>query len=95
MTKITPTNIHRHELIGLPVIIISSKNRYLIGIKGFVIDESKNMLVILDRGKPKLVPKSVCVFRFTLPDGTQVDVDGNLLIGRPEDRIKKLIKRRW
>ncbi|RLF20761.1 MAG: ribonuclease P protein subunit [Thermoprotei archaeon] len=96
MTKITPTNIYRHELIGLHAEVVDSKNKYLVGIKGLVIDETKNMLVILDKdGKSKIIPKSVCTFRFTLPDGTLVDVLGSLIVGRPEDRLKKVIRRRW
>ena len=31
------------------------------------------------------------IFQFTLPDETVVEVDGKLLVGRPEDRIKKKI----
>jgi RNase P/RNase MRP subunit p29 len=42
-----------------------------------------------------LLPKEVCTFDITLPDETVVRVDGNLLHGRPEDRMKKRHKRSW
>ena len=87
---ITPYNIVRHELIGLKVRIKNSKNKALKKISGIVIDETYNTLKIETRnGKIKTVIKKVCVFEFTLPDGTKVEVDGRLLVGRPEERIKK------
>ena len=42
-----------------------------------------------------VVPKNICVFDITLPDGTEVRVDGGLLRGRPEDRMKKRLNRSW
>jgi RNase P/RNase MRP subunit p29 len=39
--------------------------------------------------------KSNCVFDMSLPDGTIVRVDGHVLKGRPEDRLKKRLSRRW
>lgn len=95
MAKLTPSNIINHELIGLKVKITSSKNKTLVGIKGVVIDETRNTLVVLDGGKPKIIPKNVADFEFTLPDGNVVLVKGEILIGSPEDRVKRLIRRRW
>ena len=90
--KITPKNILRHELIGLTVEVHRSRNKYLEGIKGVVVDETMKMLVIeTERGR-KMVQKSVCDFIFTLPDGTKVLVEGKYLVGRPEDRLKKKIR---
>ena len=87
---ITPKNIVRHELIGLKVRISSSKNKSLNGLSGVVVDETCNTLVIKTKdGKEKIVIKKVCMFDFTLPNGTVVSVDGRLLVSRPEDRIKK------
>ncbi|WP_421078426.1 ribonuclease P protein component 1 [Methanothermococcus sp. Ax23] len=90
---ITPQNILRHELIGLNVEIVKSSNLSLVGIKGKVVDESRNTFVIerFDNGKEIRIPKDVAVFRFELNDKS-VDVIGSLLIGRPEDRLKRKIK---
>jgi ribonuclease P protein subunit POP4 len=64
------------------------------GLKGKVVDETyKTIKIETKEGKEKIIPKGNCIFIFTLPDGTKVEVDGKLLIGRPEDRIKKKIAR--
>jgi ribonuclease P protein subunit POP4 len=92
---ITPKNLVRHELISLPIEIIDSKNKKNIGISGRVIDETRNMLVIeKTNGKEAKLVKDQCVFVFVLPDKTKVKVDGKILVGRPEDRIKKKF-RKW
>ena len=87
---ITPQNLVRHELIGLKVKIEKSTDSTQNKIVGKIIDETYNTLKIETKdGKEKTVIKENCVFVFTLPDKTKVQVDGNLLVSRPEDRIKK------
>ena len=86
---ITPYNIVRHELIGLKVKVKKSKNKSLEKIKGVVVDETYNTLKIKTEKNEKIVIKKICVFEFKLPNGTIVEVDGRLLVGRPEERIKK------
>ena len=88
---ITPKNLIRHELCGLRVRIKQSTDPTLRGVQGVVIDETYNMLRLETRKKEKLVPKKNCVFVFKLPSGERVEVEGKLLVGRPEDRIKKKI----
>jgi len=91
---ITPKNIIRHELISLPVRILKSTDQTQIGLKGVVIDETYNTLKIETKdGKEKTIPKANSTFVFTLPDKIKVEVDGKLLLGRPEDRIKKRLPR--
>ena len=41
----------------------------------------------------KLIPKDVSIFEFKVPDGTIVEIDGKILLNRPEDRIKKKKKK--
>lgn len=90
MSPITPYNIVRHELIGLEVKVSASSNPYLKGISGIVIDETKNMLIVEGRdGKIRRIPKSCCKFKFKLPTRIIVEVDGKLLVGRPEDRLTR------
>ena len=43
--------------------------------------------------KEKLIQKDVSVFQFKVPDGTIVEIDGKILLNRPEDRIKKRYKK--
>ena len=91
---ITPQSLVRHELIGLKMKINKSTDRTQKNLSGKVIDESYNTLKIETKdGRESTVIKENCVFVFTLPDKTKVQVDGKLLISRPEDRIKKKIPR--
>ena len=94
---VTAKTLARHELIGLELEIVSSANKSQVGLKGTVTDETRQTLTI-DVGecdKPeKSVAKDQCVFVFTLPGGQKVRVDGKVLVARPEDRIKKRL-RKW
>jgi len=93
--KITPHNIVNHELIGLNVYIARHANPNNNNIKGIVIFETKNMLIIKkENGKIIKVTKDG-ILRFTLPDKTVVEVDGNLIKYRPEDRLKRVFRRKW
>mgnify|MGYP000585275332 CR=1 FL=1 len=93
--KVTP-DIIRYEFIGTEAKVVKSTNPSCVGICGKVIDETKNTFKILCKnGKEKILIKENCVFHFTLPDKTVIEVDGKVLIGRPEDRVKKIIRRRW
>ena len=89
---ITPNNLIYHELIGLDVVVEDNTTRSMIGIAGKVTDETRNMLVIEERGVEKMIPKSQSVFIFRLPDGAGVRVEGKLLTARPENRTDKLRK---
>ena len=86
---ITSLNLVRHELIGLKVKIEKSTDPTQKRITGNVIDETYNTLKIETKDKEKTAIKGNCIFVFTLPDKTKVQVDGKLLISRSEDRIKK------
>jgi ribonuclease P protein subunit POP4 len=89
----TEKNLVRHELIGLEIEIRKSTNKSQIGIKGRVVDETYNMLVIETKKGEKKVEKKSCVFVFKLPNGKRVEVEGWVIVGRPEDRIKKKLPR--
>jgi len=80
-------------LIGLKVRVERSTDPTLVGVRGLIIDETYNTFKIETNKKEIIVPKRNCVFVFTLPNGTKVEVDGKLLVGRPEDRIKKKLPR--
>jgi len=94
LKSLTPKTLVRHELIGLEAEVVGSSHKGYVGVKGWVADETKNMLVIHSDGKFKKIPKKVSVFRFKLPSGSLVEVEGWRLVGRPEDRVKKM-GRRW
>ncbi|MCD6445631.1 ribonuclease P protein component 1 [Candidatus Bathyarchaeota archaeon] len=92
--KVT-SNIVRYEFIGTEAKIVKSKNPSYIGISGKILDETKNTFTILHEGKRKKIVKDIAVFHFKFEDGTIVEVDGKILVGRPEDRLKKRLRRLW
>lgn len=93
--KIVPQNIVQHELTGLSTHIVDSKDPSHVCTRGTILDESKDMIKIDTARGTMAVPKAICVFEITLPDGTVVRVDGGLLRGKPEDRMKKRFNRSW
>jgi len=89
----TPKNILKHELIGLECKIVSSKNKSQVGVNGKIVDETLKTIVIMVKNKKKRIPKKDTIFRLSL--GKQkVDINGNYILARPEDRIKKIV-RKW
>ena len=84
-----PRELVRHELIGLNVKVHDSKNKDLIGIKGKIVDETKNMLEIsTDKGTKKII-KDQAILDFDI-EGKTVRVDGSIITKRPEERTKKV-----
>ncbi len=80
-------NLAKHELIGLNVRIERSADPSLVGVKGRIVDETKNMLVI-DRGDREIrAAKNAVELRF---DDYGILLDGKRIRYRPEDRIKKV-----
>ena len=77
-------NLHRHELIGLEVRVEGKSG--LSGLAGKVVDETRNMLLVETEAGTKKVPKKGNKFRF--PE-YETALDGEKLLARPEDRIKK------
>jgi ribonuclease P protein subunit POP4 len=92
--KIT-SSILQHEFIGLKGKVVQSSNSSCKGISGRVIDETLKTFTIRHKEKEKVVAKRNSVFHFILPDGSLVEIEGKALVGRPEDRIKKVVRRRW
>lgn len=87
--------IVQSEFIGLRAKITKSSNPSYTGISGPVIDETRNTVVIRHKGEAKVILKAVTVFQFTLPNGSVIEIQGDAILGRPEDRVKKKSKRRW
>lgn len=85
-----PQNLHLHELIGLEAQVSKSSCKKWIGIKGKVVDETKNLLVLECLEKEVRIPKSSCVFQFLL-DGRKVELEGKRIAFRPQERTKKAL----
>jgi len=92
--KLTPA-ILQCELIGLNAKVVKSSHPNYVGIGGRVINETHNTIVITHGKKNKTIVKNTAVFQFTMLNGTIVEINGKAIVGRPEDRIKKRLRRRW
>jgi len=84
-------NLLYSTFIGLEVEISNSSQRELVGLKGKIVDETKNLLVIEKAdGKEVRIPKVSGRFRFTLEDGSKFEIEGMKIAFRPEERPKKV-----
>ena len=72
----------RGELIGFNIKVIGRDN------KGKIIDETKNSFIIESNGKRKRVLKKNNIIEFNF-NNKKITINGNELLARPEDRIKK------
>ena len=82
---ISPYNILRHELVGLEAKARTGKKT----VEGVVDAETgKTITIKTQKGVEKAV-KDSSTLEFRLPGDAVVEVEGTLLAGRPEDRIKK------
>lgn len=81
-------NLVYHELIGLYAVVVDHTDRTLSGRRGVVVDETMNTITIDEGGKHIKIPKLGSRIIFKLPD-KDVEVLGEMLIGRPEDRVKR------
>jgi ribonuclease P protein subunit POP4 len=60
-----------------------------VGIRGKVVYETRNCLIIEGGNRRSTIAKSGRLFLFKVDDGSSVLVLGDRLIGRPEERVKK------
>jgi len=90
---ITQENVAAHEWIGLKVKIAKSTDPALQGLEGTVRDETMNTLTIETSRRSRQIQKQGTTIRAELPT-EKVDLDLSLLRFRPEDRVKKGL-RKW
>ncbi len=80
-----------HELIGLKVDVVKSHDRSRQGLRGFVVDETKNTLLIETPSGRKVIPKLDSAFKFAYGRSRFV-VDGKEINFRPYERLEKSFK---
>ena len=79
--------ISEYDLIGQEITITQSKNKEIVGLKGKVIMETKNMITVnTDDGK-KNIPKDIC--KFSNNQGI-LETDSTKLSKRPHERMEIL-----
>ncbi|MBI4162763.1 MAG: ribonuclease P protein component 1 [Candidatus Aenigmarchaeota archaeon] len=89
----TMKNILQHELIGLECEVVDAANKSNIGVKGKIVDETMKTIVLKEAsGKKAIIFKKEAQFRLWLND-KKIIIKGDHLVSRPEDRIKKKIKK--
>jgi len=82
-------DFRRREFIGLEVEVLDSTCPSFVGLRGKVVDETRNTLKVDVGGSEKIVPKDCCEFLFVEGRATH-RVSGKDIRFRPEDRIKKV-----
>ncbi len=80
-------NLRKHELIGLQVEVLRATDPGQVAVSGLVVDETRNLLVVETGGVEKRIPKQGSRFRFQIQGG--IEVEGDEIRFRPEDRVKK------
>lgn len=85
---ITAKNIAQHEIIGQKAEVTKAANKSQEGIKGTITDETQNTITIQSDNKTRKLLKKQVMLTFEI-NGEKIEVDGKVLMGRPEDRIKK------
>lgn len=91
MSRLKLKDIAKHEIIGLYAKVVSSTNKANLGVGGMIIDETKHTLLINTAAGKKRLLKKIIVIELRVNDST-VRINGALLVGRPEDRIKSKVK---
>ncbi len=80
-------DLMRMELIGLSTEVVSRGT--FNGMRGRVVDETRNTFVISTPKGERTVPKEGNEFLFTY-DEQGIAIQGSDILHRPEDRIKKV-----
>jgi RNase P/RNase MRP subunit p29 len=93
---ISPNYLIYHDLIGFEVFLkLKSKIKesdYLIN--GIIIDETKNLVIIQNNNQIKKYIKKDYIFRFKI-DNDLLEIDGSKIVGKPENRLRSLKKKKW
>lgn len=75
------------DIIGQDVTISDSNNKEIIGIKGKITMETKNMFIINTKNGKKNIPKNIC--QLSNYDGI-IETDSSKLSKRPHERLEML-----
>lgn len=82
----TRKEIFPHELIGEEIEVVDSKNKSNLGIKGKIIDETKETItVVQDNSKKVVLMKQIITFKLVKSGKI---ISGEIIAKRPEDRLK-------
>ncbi|MHA1754781.1 MAG: ribonuclease P protein component 1 [Candidatus Odinarchaeia archaeon] len=86
-------NLYLINLIGKKIKIINSSDPSLIGLTGIIKDETRNMLMINVENRMVKIPKKIVQLKIEI-NGEKMEVNGIRILGRPDERLKKIIRRK-
>jgi ribonuclease P protein subunit POP4 len=92
--NVTP-NIIKSDLVGTEAKVVKSAHSDYVGLSGKVVEETRKTFTVMHERKKKTIIKESAIFHFKFSDGTIVEINGKLLTGKPEDRLKKHVRRLW
>ncbi len=78
-------------LIGREIEVLASRDKSMLNLKGLVIDETKNMLVVVTPLERQVkIPKSIITLSVSNRRRNEkaLIIEGSKLIGTPAERIK-------
>jgi RNase P/RNase MRP subunit p29 len=81
------------ELIGKQVVAYYKFKNTDVYFEGKIVDETQNIITIQNQNQIKKLIKNQYDFLIEIND-KKIQVDGNDLVSRPEERIKKWLKRK-
>ena len=97
--NLNPKYLIYHDLIGLDSYakLKSSSHKKDFSDIGIVIDESKNMLITNKNTIVNKYIKKDHIFKFRIPEKEDMlfEVNGSKIVGRPENRLRSLRRKRW
>lgn len=81
------------DILGKKMKILSCSNKFNLNKSGVVVNETRNMIYIKQHENSqeikKISKKEIRISHITLPNGDYF-INGNTLLGRPEEKISKL-----
>lgn len=82
--------VGKGELIGLTCRVASANDAGIVGLEGEVIGETLRTLELRLRDRRMVLAKHGAVFAFQLPKGDWVEIPGEAIGFRPQERLKKV-----
>ena len=74
--NLNPENLARHELIGLDVLVETSSEPGIVGLRALVVDETRNTFLLETERRVLRIPKKNANLIFLLPNGQKVEGSG-------------------
>ena len=90
---IDPKYLVYHDLIGFQVLVKHKKSKANFVDSGIIIDDTKNLLIVKEDNRTKRFVKKDYQFRVVFKGGI-LEIDGNKIVGVPENRLRSLKKKK-